>query len=643
MRKSKSKTDSNGATQRPSSAGVAGRMKGFMNSLFGGKKEKAATSAQEPVLVAAQVPKDRTESVSSDQGAPHSETRQRKVSSGFISDVGHAPPPMSKGLVQVHETAGFSTVYDTQHLWKLGQGGCGAVTTVRHKQSNRVYAMKTIKITGMSEENLEVLRQEIEIQRSLDHPNIVKLIESFEDRSHDCFFIVMEMCTGGSLVSSMQKHRYGYGERAAATLAEKMLSAVLYCHQHGYIHRDIKLDNFIYETEAEDAELKLIDFGFACEVRAEDEQMFERLGTLSYMAPELLSPDRRTSYNSSVDMWAIGVVTYMLLSGKRPFHHEERKTKKQMIMHDPLEFRGREWERTSEEAKDFCDQLMQKDPSLRLSASDALKHAFIRDQSTLHVVDAADALVQHREVVESLQSYAKATELKKLALEGIAFSTPPQKMEELRRIFVEMDIDHSGTISRSEFAAAMSKQDIVQPQQVDQIFRAMDLSGSNEIDYSAFISATLSRKASVQAPALAAAFSLLDRDQDGYITEADLLDVVGDTFSRDRVHSMLTSPTVGADNGRLSFEHFRFCMLKDDEVVRNVHKAVSRSRMKKWNSAPGSLTASITSDPELLLPSRESSNPSGEPPRPKSLAESKLGHSSPGWSSNELNEESSTG
>ncbi len=102
----------------------------------------------------------------------------------------------------------------------------------------------------------------------------------------------MEMCTGGSLVSRMRDHRHGYGERAAATLVEKMLSAVTYCHRHSVIHRDIKLDNFIYEDDREDAELKLIDFGFACEVAPGHEDMFERLGTLSYMAPELVSSNR---------------------------------------------------------------------------------------------------------------------------------------------------------------------------------------------------------------------------------------------------------------------------------------------------------------------------------------------------------------
>ena len=113
--------------------------------------------------------------------------------------------------------------------------------------------------------------------------------ETFEDPRRQELHIIMEMCTGGALVSRMKTHRHGYGEKAAATLLEKALSATMYCHKHGVVHRDIKLDNFIYENEAEDAELKLIDFGFASFVAPGKESMWDQIGTPSYMAPELWS------------------------------------------------------------------------------------------------------------------------------------------------------------------------------------------------------------------------------------------------------------------------------------------------------------------------------------------------------------------
>merc|ERR1719224_218207 len=118
----------------------------------------------------------------------------------------------------------------------------------------------------MGVDTFEELNLEMDIQKKLDHPNICKIIESFEDPRRGIMYIVMELCTGGSLVSRIRSHRNGFGERSAATLVEKMLSSIIYCHHHGVVHRDIKLDNFIYENESEDAELKLIDFGFAFDI-----------------------------------------------------------------------------------------------------------------------------------------------------------------------------------------------------------------------------------------------------------------------------------------------------------------------------------------------------------------------------------------
>ena len=133
-----------------------------------------------------------------------------------------------------------------------------------HRHPRRLSSARAqVSLEGMAAHSMAELRQEISVQKMLDHPNIVKVFETFEDPRRQELHIIMEMCTGGALVSRMKTHRHGYGEKAAATLLEKSLSATMYCHKHGVVHRDIKLDNFIYENEAEDAELKLIDFGFA--------------------------------------------------------------------------------------------------------------------------------------------------------------------------------------------------------------------------------------------------------------------------------------------------------------------------------------------------------------------------------------------
>jgi len=299
-------------------------------------------------------------------------------------------------------------VYALDQGLELGRGACGTVSVVQKIATGELFAMKTVSLDTLHGGSIDELRREIDVQKSLDHPNIVRLFEYFEDPHQHLIHIIMELCTGGALVSRMKIHRHGYTEDAARKLVSKMLSAVLYCHQHGVVHRDIKLDNFIYEHEGEDSELKLIDFGFAHEcVNGVGEGMWEQIGTPSYMAPELWS-DHEKEYNSSVDMWAIGVVTFMLLSGKRPFHHHDRERKAMMIKHDKLSFHSQEWDYVSGEARDFISALMQKEPSRRLSASQALSHPWMSRELATSPRGGINPAV-----LDSLEAFARAQDIKK--------------------------------------------------------------------------------------------------------------------------------------------------------------------------------------------------------------------------------------
>jgi len=398
------------------------------------------------------------------------------------------------------------------------------------------------------------------MQRKLDHPNICKILESFSDKRKSQVYIVMELCTGGSLVSRMKTHRHGYGEAAAATLVEKMLSATLYCHHHGIVHRDIKLDNMIYEDEREDAELKLIDFGFAQAVRPGHETMFDQLGTPSYMAPELWA-DRETPYDSSVDMWALGVVTYMLLSGQRPFHHSDKKEKSRMIREDPLRFPSQHWEHISQEAKDFCTALMQKRPKDRLPASEAVHHPWIKQASHIHHgVDASKMLEKHNEVVQALETFSEKDDLARLALEVIAFSTPPGKLEELRLLFQKMDTDDSGTINMAEFKDAMAKQNIPNDR-IEQIFNSIDVSRNGEVDYTEFLAAAINSQENLVArSSIKAAFNSLDRDGDGYITREDIISSLGSHTTEASIKRYLLHSD---DKGRVSYQIFKATMVSE--------------------------------------------------------------------------------
>mmetsp|Transcript_8619 Transcript_8619/g.22522 ORF Transcript_8619/g.22522 Transcript_8619/m.22522 type:complete len:566 (-) Transcript_8619:296-1993(-) len=501
----------------------------------------------------------------------------------YHSDVGTSRAAFSGGFVQELSMKALKGTYDIDTGMALGRGAYGSVTAVRRKTDGEQFALKMIKIGGESDATFEDIRNEVAIQKRLDHPNIAKIYECYEDVPHRVVYIVMECCTGGTLVSRMKKHRLGYGEKAAATIMHEMLGAVKYCHSHGVVHRDIKLDNMIFQGPEEDAELKLIDFGFANLVRPNRESMYEQLGTPSYMAPELWERDDTKSYNSAVDIWALGVCAYMLLSGTKPFYHKDLEQRRWLIRHKMLEFPDVEWKSVSDEGKDFCKQLLRKKADSRPSASEALNHPWLVKRSELGKgLDAAHELEKHHEVVAALESFAEAEDLKRLALEVVAFNSPPAKLEELRQLFHKMDTDNSGTISLQEFKGAMALHPELSERRLEQIFDQMDITQVGEVNYTEFLAATISsqrvgemhRSNEMDAPAISTAFHKIDSDHDGYITKPDLQKAFSGQLNEEAMQRILTK--IDSQTGRINFEQFRQVMLaenrRSDEMARALKK-----------------------------------------------------------------------
>lgn len=481
----------------------------------------------------------------------------------YHSDVGNEGSALVSRLTRKSSAKDFTRQYDMSEATELGHGACGSVIAVRRRDTGEMYAMKTISLDSMGVDTFEELNLEMDIQKKLDHPNICKIVESFEDKRRGIMYIVMELCTGGSLVSRIKSHRNGFGERAAATLMEKMLSAIIYCHRHGVVHRDIKLDNMIYEHDGEDAELKLIDFGFAQKVRRGREGMWDQLGTPSYMAPELWS-DVEVEYDSSVDTWALGVVTYMLLSGRRPFDHPNKNVKKRIICEDELQFPSPHWDRISADAKDFCHRMMRKRPGDRMSAAEAAKHPWIKKNSLHRAssggISAALEMKAHNEIVQSLEAFSAADGMAKLALQVIAFTTPPQKLEELRQLFQKMDEDDSGTISIDEFRKAFDEHPDIPSKRIQEMFDQMDVDGSGSVDYTEFLAATLasSKQFNENSSSILAAFNLLDTDHNGYINEADLQAAFDNKLDSKMVGLILKNAD---DSGLVDFDAFKRSLL----------------------------------------------------------------------------------
>ena len=262
----------------------------------------------------------------------------------------------------------ISTPFYCIHLFRyhinpkeLGHGHYGIVRKCMNRETKEWYAIKSIRKSKVSK--IEVLKREIEILKEVRHPNIIELIDVYEDSKY--LHIVTEMCTGGELfdriIAKTQSAEGHFSERDAAQLVWDILDAIQYCHQKGIVHRDLKPENFLYLTEDDSSPIKIIDFGLSRHDDANQGVMKTKVGTPYYVAPEVL----RREYTKSCDIWSIGVITYILLCGYPPFYGDSDTEIFDSVRTGRFDFPSPEWDDISQLAKSFVKELLQKDPQNR--------------------------------------------------------------------------------------------------------------------------------------------------------------------------------------------------------------------------------------------------------------------------------------
>ncbi|CAD8054919.1 unnamed protein product [Paramecium primaurelia] len=213
---------------------------------------------------------------------------------------------------------------------KLGQGGFGEVYQVRHLKTNLIRAVKII--SRQSVENETLLLQETEILKNLDHPNIVKILEVFNDNQH--FYLITESLDGGELIDRVRKIK-NYSEEIAKIYMKQILSAMIYCHERKIVHRDLKPENILFDTLDINSNLKVIDFGASEKMISR--KLTTKIGTPYFIAPEIL---RSNGYNEKVDVWSCGVILYILLIGKAPFRGKNQYETLQLVQQAQIDFNG---------------------------------------------------------------------------------------------------------------------------------------------------------------------------------------------------------------------------------------------------------------------------------------------------------------
>ncbi|EQC37223.1 CAMK protein kinase [Saprolegnia diclina VS20] len=280
---------------------------------------------------------------------------------------GHASPLLP-------ERRSFSSVYSMGKA--LGEGNFSVVKQCTHKATGKPFAVKCIKKTALKKKDLDNIHREMEILRKLDHPNIVKLVDVFDNEGDMCY-LVMELVTGGELFDRIIAKEH-YTEAEAKVVVRTVADVLVYCHAQDIAHRDLKPENLLYATADDNAEIKIADFGFAI-IAADGVVMQTMCGTPGYFAPEVIA---RRPYEQKCDIWSLGVIMYILLCGFPPFYDENQIQEMEKIRNAEYDFPSPYFDDISPSAKDLIAKMLLVNPDARLSASDVLAHPWLADAAT---------------------------------------------------------------------------------------------------------------------------------------------------------------------------------------------------------------------------------------------------------------------
>lgn len=261
----------------------------------------------------------------------------------------------------------------------LGEGAFAQVKLAVDKESGEKCAIKIIAKHGYDKKEMAYIMREMDIMKSVSHPNVVDTVDVFDSPTH--MHIVLEYMQGGELFDIIAEAG-SFSEQQAAQVTRDVVKGIQYLHMHDIVHRDIKPENVLCKTKSWPLQVKLADFGLAdfAEDGEINEQQQNMIGTPGYVAPEVV---KREKYGAAVDMWAVGVLLYIMLSGKMPFYGRDDVACLRMIASGKYSMPPREWDKISEDAISLVRGLLQLNPGKRLTANAALQHKWLADPSSL--------------------------------------------------------------------------------------------------------------------------------------------------------------------------------------------------------------------------------------------------------------------
>ena len=410
------------------------------------------------------------------------------------------------------------TIYEK--VKTLGEGAFGEVWLVRHKISGKNYAMKIIEKSPYS--NTKQIINEINILKTLDHPNILKILEFHLE--HDKYYIVTDYCPEGELFNEIVNKKI-FSEKETSFIIYQILQAVRYCHKMRIVHRDIKPENIMIMGREPNGLLhvKLIDFGTA-KIFEEGNKQKALVGSSYYIAPEVL----KGKYDEECDLWSIGVITYMLLTGVPPFNGNNDDDILRAVSSGKYDTTSPSFTNLSNNAKDFIMRLLQYNPSDRITAADALSHPWFKTSEFANIYRVNTINVNlAKNMMHNLEYYKSNNIIKCAVLAYLVHqNTNSQECINASYLFLDIDLNKDGKLEKNELEKALVKyNDLTEEQakkRANTIFMNIDTDNNGFIESEEFIRACINPNVFTSKNYLLTAFNYFDDDKNGSISVSEV-------------------------------------------------------------------------------------------------------------------------
>ena len=460
---------------------------------------------------------------------------------------------------------------------KIGEGSYGKIYKVKNKQSGDIRAMKQIIKSKIPDINK--FQNEIKILAMVDHPNIVRLFEVIEDDKY--FNLFQELCTGGELSRKIQTTQLK--EKEIARIFNEIMSAVAYCHEKGIVHRDLKLENILFASESPDSPVKIIDFGFSVLLGKNNlnkdknnndngnnlkkfgfKRMKSKVGTLYYISPEII----KGNYDEKCDIWACGVILYILLCGYPPFTGSNDKEVYNIITQVKYDFNQPTWKNVSKYAKDLIKNMLTLAKN-RYTAKQVLNSKWLE----IKLKDANEENMNYYLDYKHIAKYKTYNKFKQAILTFIASRLNSDECKDIKNIFYNIDEDKNGFITFEDYRKYIINEfnidDLIEnEEEIKKGFQGMDIDYNNNIDYTEFLAANLDESIFLKEEKLKEAFRHFDLNDTGAIKKEDLIKVLklDDVEDKNKIVNSIIEENDFDKDGKINFNDFMKVMQSNNDI-----------------------------------------------------------------------------